>query len=323
MDRRSFLIASSAALLARPAFSQTNWPSRPIRIIVPFAAGGPTDFIARLFATPLSTVLGQPVVVENRPGASGTIGSQAVADATPDGYTLLHNTVGMHGIIPLMYPDLRLQPLRDFVPIATTGAMPNVLVTHPTKLKISSVRELVEKGRSSPGALNFATFGSGTSPHVYAMLLQKLAGFTGTPIPYRGSAPAMTAVLAGEVDFLFDNISTCIGQIKGGALQGLGITSPARSSALPNLPTMKEAGYPGFNLNFWFSLEAPVKTPAPIVEKLQLAMAKVIAEKSYIDGLQVRGAEPFATERSELRAFLVRETEGWQKTAKELGVKPD
>ena len=323
MDRRSFLIAGTTALLARPALSQTDWPLRPIRIVVPFAAGGPTDFIARLFATPLSALLGQAVVVDNRPGASGNIGSQAVADATPDGYTLLHNTVGMHGIIPLMYPDLRLQPLRDLVPIATTGAVPNVLVTHPTKLQITSVRQLVEKGRSSPGALNFATFGPGTSPHVYAMLLQKLAGFTGTPIPYKGSAPAMTAVLAGEVDFLFDNVSTCIGQIKGGALQALGITSPTRSSALPNLPTMKEAGYPGFNLNFWFSLEAPARTPAPIVEKLQMAMARVISERSYIEGLQIRGAEPFATERADLGAFLVRETARWQETAKELGVKPE
>ncbi|WP_151447642.1 Bug family tripartite tricarboxylate transporter substrate binding protein [Lacisediminimonas profundi] len=325
MDRRSFLLAGASAIVAAPAFAQSanDWPSRPIRIVVPFAAGGPTDFIARLLATPLSAALGQSVVIENRPGASGNIGSQAVADAAPDGYTLVHNTVGMHGIIPLMYPSLRLQPLRDLVPIATTGAMANVLVTHPSKLQVGSVRELVEKGRSRPGALTFATFGNGTSPHVYAMLLQKLGGFTGLAIPYRGSAPAMTAALAGEVDFLFDNISTCAGQIKAGTLKGLGITSTVRSSLLPNLPTMKEAGFPGFDLNFWFSLEAPAKTPAPIVEKLQMAMAKVLADKSYIEGLQARGAEPFATKPSELISFVASETERWQKTATNIGIKAD
>jgi tripartite-type tricarboxylate transporter receptor subunit TctC len=325
MDRRSFLVAGTAALLTGPALSQnaSDWPSRPIRIVVPFAAGGPTDFIARLVATHLGAALGQSVFVDNRPGASGNIGSQAVADATPDGYTLLHNTVGMHGIIPLMYPNLSLQPLRDFVPIATSGAMPNVLVTPPSKLQVKSIRELVEKGRSRPGALNYATFGNGTSPHIYALLLQKLGGFSATPVPYRGSAPAMTAVMAGEIDFLFDNISTCAGHIKGGALQGLGITSPVRSSVLPDLQTMKEAGYPGFDLNFWFSLEAPAKTSKAIIEKLQQTMAQVLADKRYIEALQARGAEPFVTKPSDLQAFVIAETERWQRTAKELGIRPD
>jgi tripartite-type tricarboxylate transporter receptor subunit TctC len=260
-------------------------------------------------------------VVENRPGASGNIGSKFVADSTPDGYSLLHNTVGMRGLIPVMYPNFPLKAEKEFAPIAITGAMPNVVTVHPQKLGVKTVEDLIALGRSKPGALNYATYGNGTSPHVYGLLLQKLGNFKATPIPYAGSAPAMTAVMAGEVDFLFDNISTCLGQIKGGKLLGLGITSPNRSSVLPDVPTMKEAGYSGFDLNFWFALDAPADTPAPAVQRLRAAMERVLADKQYIEGLKARGAEPFTVPASRLPAFMAAETEKWLKTAQELGIK--
>jgi len=322
LNRRTVLIATAAAAIAKPGFAQ-SWPTRTIKIVVPFAAGGPTDFIARLLAIPLSRALGQTVIIDNRPGASGNLGAQVVLDDEADGYTLLHNTVGMQAVNPLMYPTAKFLPQRDFVSIGTTGAMPNVLVVHPTKSGVKTVSELIAKGKVKENSLTYATFGAGTSPHIYGALLQKLGGFTALSVPYKGSAPAVTGVISGQVDFLFDSMTTCVGLIQGGSLHGLAITSSARSPLIPNVPTLKEAGYPAFDLKYWFSLQASAKTPPQIVEKLRQAVAKAVQDKTYVDSLMARGAEPLFTKPADLNTFIAKDSERWTSIARSIGIKPE
>jgi tripartite-type tricarboxylate transporter receptor subunit TctC len=320
--RRTLILGAAASVIARPLLA-AEWPSRPIKLIVPFAAGGPTDFIARLLATPLSKELGQPVVIDNRPGASGNLGAQNVLDADADGYTLLHNTVGMQAVNPLMYPTARFLPQRDFVPIATTAAMPNVLVVHPGKLPVKSLADLVKLAKSRPEGLTYATFGAGTSPHIYGALLQKAAGFKAVAIPYKGSSPALTDVMAGQVDFVFDSFTTCIGQIQGGKLRALATTGATRSPLLPDVPTLKEAGYPDVDLKFWFSLQASAHTKKDVVDRLRAAAEKAVKDPAYVEALRARGAEPFPMPIAGLQSFVQRDSERWATVARGLGIQPE
>lgn len=321
LNRRSVLIGTAATMVARASIA-ASWPTKPVRIIVPFPPGGPTDFVIRLLTTPLAAALGQAVIVENRPGVSGNAGTQAVVDGEADGYTLVHNTVGVQAVNPLMYPGSRLNPQRDLVGIATTATMPNVLVVNPRKLPVKTLRELVDLGKQEPNKLSCANFGSGTSAHIYGSLLQKLGEFQATEVAYRGSALALNDVIAGHVDFLFDSMSTCVGHVNAGTLRGLAITSNARSSQLPDVPTMAEAGFPAFDLKFWFALFAPARTPAAIVERLQKAIEQAMADPTYAAALRARGAEPLVTPRTELAAFLASDAERWANIAKQIGVKP-
>lgn len=319
---RRTVVAGALSMMATRVRASTDWPTRPIKIVVPFAAGGPTDFVARLVAKPLSESLGQQVLIENRPGASGDIGAQAVADAEPDGYTLLHTTIATQALNPILLPASRLRPLRDLTPVGTTAALPNVLVVQPKKHDIKTVQELAELGRKTPRGLSFGTFGHGTSPHILSLLFQKKAGFEAVPIAYRGSAPALTDLLTGQLDFLFDNITTSSEQIRAGAVRGLAVTSATRSSALPDIPTMKEAGFEGFDLSFGFSLMAPVRTPAEIMTRLQGAFDPVASGAGYAEALRARGAEPFVVPRAELKGFLERATETWTSVARQIDLGP-
>lgn len=321
MTRRS-VVAGGLCLLATRAGASTDWPNRPIRIIVPFAPGGPTDFVARLVAKPLSDALGQQVLIENRPGASGNLGAQGVADADPDGYTLLHTTIATQALNPVLMPASRLRPLTDFAPVGTTAALPNVLVVQPKKHDIKTVGELAELARKMPRGLTFGTFGHGTSPHILSLLFQKKAGFEAVPVAYRGSAPAMTDILSGQLDFLFDNITTSAEQIHAGTVRGLAVTSATRSSVLPDIPTMKEAGFDGFDLNFGFSLMAPVKMPAALLTRLQDAFDPIASGASYAAALKARGAEPLVVPRAELPRFLERATETWLNVARQIDLGP-
>ena len=321
MSRRS-MVAGGLCLMAPQVRASSDWPSRPIRIIVPFAAGGPTDFVARLVAKPLGDALGQQMVIENRPGASGNLGAQGVADADPDGYTLLHTTIATQALNPLLLPASRLRPLKDFAPVGTTAALPNVLVVKPGKHDVKTVRELAELGARMPRGLTFGTFGHGTSPHILSLLFQKKAGFEAVPVAYRGSAPALTDILSGQLDFLFDNITTSAEQIRAGAVRGLAVTSATRSSVLPDIPTMKEAGFEGFDLNFGFSLMAPAATPAAIMTRLQDAFDPIASGAAYAEQLRARGADALIVPRANLQGFLERATEGWLDVARQIGLGP-
>jgi len=309
-----------AAALSGPALADT-WPSKPITLVVPFSAGGPTDFIARLVADPLARELGQQVIVQNKPGASGNVGYQSVLNGPADGYTLMHNTVAMQAINPLMYPSAKMQPLQDYVPIGTTGAMPNLLVVNPERTPVKTLAELVERGRGMKQGLSYATFGPGSSPHVYGASLQKLAGFQAVGVAYKGSANAVTDVIGGQVDFLFDSMSTSLGQVQAGRLKALAITSAQRSPLLPDVPTLKEAGYPSLDLKFWFSLQAPAGTPPETVQKLREAVARVVASDAYRKAMQERGAEAFRVAPADLDAFFKRETMQWTQAAQTIGLK--
>lgn len=320
ITRRSFIVGAGA-LVAAPAFGSSKWPAKPIRIVVPFPPGGPTDLIVRLFSEPLASALGQPVVVENRSGASGNIGAQHVADAEPDGYTLVHNTVGIQAINPLMYPDSRLNPQNDFIGIATTTAIPSVLVVNPKSLPVTSLQELIETGKKNPDKLNMATFGVGTSAHVYGSLLQKQGEFNAVEVPYRGSGLALTALLGDQVDFLFSNITTCISHIQAGTLRALAVAAPARLAELPDVPTMSEAGYPGIDLKFWMALYAPAKTPKPIVDTLRKTLYQLMTDPKYAATLREKGAAAMPIAPAELDQFLKTDTERWARAAREIGIK--
>jgi tripartite-type tricarboxylate transporter receptor subunit TctC len=315
-------IAGASSLFATRVLAAADWPSRLIKIVVPFAAGGPTDFVARLLAEPLGTAVGQQVIIENRPGASGNLGAQAVADAEPDGYTLLHTTVATQALNPILMPSSKLRPLKDLVAVGTTAALPNVLVVQPKKIDASSVQQLVELGKMAPKSLNYGTFGHGTSPHILSLLLQRKAGFEAVAVAYRGSAPALTDLISGQIDYLFDNVTTSAEQIKAGIVRGLAITSASRSPVLPDLPTMKEAGFDGFDLNFGFSLMAPVRTPPAILTKLRSAFDTAVKTTSYANELRARGAEPLLVAQADLAGFVERETERWVQVAQQISLNP-
>lgn len=314
------LTIHSALLTLCSTVSAQSWPTKPVTIVVPFAAGGPTDFIARLLAEPLSKELGQPVVISNRPGASGTIGVQSVKDSTPDGYTLVHTTIAAQALNPILYPDWKVVPQKDFVVIGTTATLPNVLVVSPS-LGITKLSELVDLAKKKSEGLSYATFGVGTSPHILGMLFQKAANLRAVSVPYKGSAPALIDVMAGVVDFSFDNITTSAPQVKAGKVNALAIASPNRSMMLPEVPTLAELGYKGFDLSFGFSLSAPTGIPSESLDRLQSAFQKISRSEEYAQNLRARGAEPLLVGTAELTAFIKNADQRWVKVADELGLK--
>lgn len=322
INRRTLLAGGMAAAFA-PRFASANtFPASPLKIVVPFAPGGPTDFIIRLLNDPLAANLRQTVVIENRVGAAGNIGAMAVAQGPADGYTMLHSTVAMLGVNPILYPANNYNPLKDFQTIATTASLPNVLVVNPHYTDVKSVAELVEYAKKKKGGLTYATFGSGSSPHILGALFQKLTGIEAVPVPFRGSAPALTEVVGGRVDMLFDSITTSAEQIKSGTVRGLAVTSPKRVPQLSDIPTMKEAGFSGFDLNFWFSVQVPTATPAAVVERLQAAFEATASQQTFADALTQRGAERLIVPKSELKDFVARESARWTQVAHDIGLKP-
>ncbi|NYT61736.1 tripartite tricarboxylate transporter substrate binding protein [Alcaligenaceae bacterium] len=317
---KQFLCLCTATMCSA-AFAQ-DWPSRAVTIVVPFAAAGPTDFIARILAEPLSKELGQPVIVANRPGASGTIGVHGVKESTPDGYTLVHTTIAAQALNPVLYPDWKVVPQKDFALVGTTATLPNILVVSP-ELGVSSLDELIKLAKSKDGELTYATFGVGTSPHILGMLLQKSAGFKAISVPYKGSAPALLAVLGGQIGFSFDNITTSSPQIKAGKIKGLAIAAPNRSKILPDIPTLAEQGLSGFDLSFGFTLSAPAGVPQDVLDKLQKAFQKVVQSPAYAEALQSRGAEPLLVKSADLPAYIKQADDRWLQVADELNLKAD
>jgi tripartite-type tricarboxylate transporter receptor subunit TctC len=321
INRRAFLLGAAASLVTAPSLAQ-SLTSRSLRIVVPFSAGGPTDFIARLFAQQFAQEIGMPVIIDNRPGASGNLGTQHVVDSEPDGLTIVHTTAAMQAVNPLMYPSAKFLPSRDLVPIGMTAALPNVLVVHP-KSGIKTIDDLVRKGKQPGAELTFATFGPGSSPHVYGSVLRKATGISAIAVPYKGSGNAINDVLAGNIDFIFDSMTTSVSHVRSGKLVGLAITSAQRSQLLPDVPTLKETGYGDLDLKFWFALQVHAKTPADMVERLRKACARTVQDKKYMEGLIARGAEPFYVEPSQLTTFIKNDSERWTVAARSIGIKPD
>ena len=257
------------------ACAQT-YPTKPIQMIVPFPPGGTTDIFARLIGQKLSEALGQQVVIDNRGGAGGNIGANAVAKADPDGHTLVMGTVGTHAINPSLYVKMPHDVLRDFEPVAFVAGVPNVMVVNPTAVKAKTVQEFIQEAKAAPGKFSFASSGNGTSIHLSGELFKQMTGVNIVHVPYRGSGPAVNDLVAGQVHLMFDNLPSSIQQIRAGNLRALAVTSAQRSPALPDVPTVAESGLPGFEASSWFAIFAPAKTPKPIVDKLNAEVLKAV-----------------------------------------------
>lgn len=328
---RRRLLATAAAVTASPlaALAQTAWPGKPVRIVVPFPAGGTTDILARAIAPELQRVFGQPFVVDNKPGAGGNTGAAQVARAANDGYTLLMGTVGTHAINPSLYPRMPYDHLKDFAPVTLVAGVPNVLVVNPAaaqKYGINTVADLTRVAKANPGRLNVASSGNGTSIHLSAELFKSLTGTFMLHLPYRGSGPALIDLLAGNVDLMFDNLPSALPHIKSGRLKALAVTSSRRSQAIPELPTMAEAGGPAlktYEASSWFGLLAPAGTPADIVTRLQQETAKALAVPAIRERLQSQGAIPSGMAPAEFVSFIDLETRKWAQVVKASGAKVD
>ena len=308
---------------AMDAFAQAPaYPTKPIRLVVPFPAGGATDILARAVAQKLTEAWGQAVVVDNRPGAGGNIGSELVAKATPDGYTLEMGTVGTHAINASLYAKMPYDHVKDFAPVILVAGVPNVLVVTPS-LPANSVQELIAYAKANPGKLNFASSGSGTSIHLSGELFKVMAGVEMTHIPYKGSAPALQDLIGGQVQLMFDNLPPSLPQIKSGKLRALGVTTATRSAALPDTPTIAESGLPGFEASSWFGVLAPAGTPPAIVAKLNTEIARWLATPEAREKLVALGATAAGGTPEDFARHIAAETAKWAKVVKDSGAKVD
>jgi tripartite-type tricarboxylate transporter receptor subunit TctC len=313
----------TAIALAHPAGAQAPaYPTKPIRLVVPFPPGGATDILARAVAQKLTEAWGQSVVVDNRPGAGGNIGSELVAKAAPDGYTLEMGTVGTHAINASLYAKMPYDHVKDFAPVILVAAVPNVLVVNPA-VPVNSVQELIAYAKANPGKLNFASSGSGTSIHLSGELFKVMAGVQMTHVPYKGSAPALQDLLGGQVQLMFDNLPPSLPQIKAGKLRALGVTSTARSPALPDVPTIAESGLPGFEASSWFGVLAPAGTASTIIAKLNAEIAKWLASPEAKEKLVAIGANGAGGTPEDFARHIQTETAKWAKVVKESGAKVD
>ncbi len=320
-------VAAGMVLAGLPVAAQTSWPTKPVKIIVPFAPGGTTDILARAVAPALSSAFGLPFVVENRAGAGGNIGADAVAKATADGYTLLMGTVGTHAINKALYAKMPFDSQKDFAPITLVAGVPNVMVMNTDKaatLRINSVDDFIKYARANPGKLSMASSGNGTSIHLAGELFKSMTGTFMTHIPYRGSGPALLDLIGGNVDVMFDNLPSALPQIKAGKLKAFAVTSAQRSAALPELPTLEEAGkLKGFDASSWFGLLAPAGTPPEIVSRIQQEVAKSLGTAAIKEKMQGQGAIPSGNTPAQFSDFINAEHKKWAQVVKVSGAKVD
>ncbi|TMG75974.1 MAG: tripartite tricarboxylate transporter substrate binding protein [Betaproteobacteria bacterium] len=297
---------AGAALVASAAAAE-DWPARPLHLVVPYAAGGPVDLSARLIAASLQQALAQPVVVENKPGAGGNIGADFVAKSAPDGYTVVMGAIATHAINPALYPKFPYDPVRDFRHIALLVQVPNVLVVS-NDLPARSVADLIRLAKAQPGRLDFASGSTGSTGHLAGELFKQLTGTYMVHIPYKGSAPAVADLIAGRVQLMFDNLASALPQIQAGKARALAVTTAHRSSFVPELPTLEEAGVRPFDLTTWWGLMAPAGTPQPIVDRLAAEAAKALQSPELRERWRAMGSEPPTIKTpAEFTAFVERE----------------
>ena len=298
------------------------WPSKPIRYIVPFAPGGTTDILGRMVAAGLSSALGQPVVVENKPGQAGSIGAAELARAAPDGHTLGGGTISSHAINPSLYPQLSYDPLKDFAPITMLATLPNMLIVHPS-LNVSSVRELVALLKANPNKYSFGSAGNGTSQHISGELFKIMTGTQMQHIPYKGSGPMIPDLIAGTIQLFFENITTAHPQVKAGKLKALAVTSTKRSFVAPEVPTMAEAGLAGYDISSWQAMYAPAGLPKDILGRVHAEVVKTLRAPDNAKKLQDLGLDAGGIAPEELTAFMRAEIPRLGKVVKESGAKVD
>lgn len=308
----------SAALGAPVLCAAQTFPARPVTLIVPYPAGGSADILARTVGQKLSEKLGQPVVIDNKAGAGTAIGARHVAEAAPDGYTLLLGTVSSHAINPAM-SKVGYDPVRDFVAVAPLGSIPFVLVAHPGT-PYQTLPELLAAARQQPGTINYASAGPGTSNHLAGEMLASAAGIKLMHVPYRGSAPALADVLAGHVPLMFDLQTTSAPYVRQGKLKALAVTGSQRSALLPNVPTVAESGVPGYEVSAWFAVFAPAKVPQPVQKRLSDGLTEVLRAPDMLQKLRELGAEPDARSAAEFNAYVRTEAEKYERVVKAAGL---
>lgn len=310
MKRIALALAAGLALCTGPAAAQAPWPSQPIKWIVPYPPGGSTDMLARLVSHKLGERLGQPVIVENKAGAGGNVGTDFTVKQPADGYTIVMGNIGPISINPALYPDLPYQPQRDLAPVTMLMSVPNLLVVNPA-LPVRSVQELIAYARKAPEPIGYATPGAGTSLHLAGELFASSAGLRLTHVPYRGSAPGLNDTVAGHVPMMFDNMPSALQLVKAGKLRALAITSAARSPQLPDVPTMAEAGLPGYEIAGWFGVLAPAATPRPVVERLNKELLAVLAMPDVREQIGAMGGIIAAEGPAGFGRYIASETEKW------------
>lgn len=296
------------------------YPARPVRLIVPAPPGSAPDFLSRLISPKLTDMWGQPIVIDNVVGAGGNIGTDRVAKAAADGYTLLFNTIGPISVNVSMYKELPYDPQKDLAPITLVAKVPNILVVHPS-VPVRNVRELIAYGKANPGKLRYASPGSGTSPHLAAELLNTSTGLKMLHVPYKSSAQMTTDLLGGQVEVMFHNAPVVLPHIKAGTARGLGVTSSNRQSSAPDIPTVAEAGVPGFEVTAWFGFMAPGNTSAAVINKVHADVVKALAIPDVRERMLPQAAEPVGNTPQEYAAFITAEIAKWAKVVKESGAK--
>jgi tripartite-type tricarboxylate transporter receptor subunit TctC len=318
----SMAAALAVAGVPGSALAADVYPSKAIRMVVPFPPGGTTDILARVAGQKLTEALGQQVIIDNRAGAGGNIGTELVAKSPPDGYTLLTDPGSTLTINPSLFSKLPFDTLKDFAPVTILAAVPNVLVVHPS-LPVKNVKELIALAKSKPGQLNYASTGAGQSTHLSMELFKTLAGVDIAHIPYKGSSPALTDLLGGQVPMMFDNMPSSLPHVKAGKLRALAVSTLKRSPALPQLPTVAESGLPGFEVSVWFAVLAPAGTPREIVQRLNGALVKALQSPDVKQRLADQGAEPVGNTPEQFTAVLQRDLVKWAKVVKDANVKLD
>ena len=321
-------LALASALAAGAAISSISpaapahaaYPSKPVRVIVPYPAGGTTDIIARIAANQLSERLKQPFIVENRAGASGAIGSQAVAQSAPDGYTLVMGTASSHGINSALQKNLPYDAVKDFAPVTVVANTPNIIIAN-TATPVKTLGDLVKLAKAEPGKINFGSTSPGGSPHMSAELLKMMAGIDMTHVPYKGAAPMLTDLIGGQVQIGFDNLPSSIGFVKSGKVRALAVTTARRWPGAPDIPTVAESGVPGYEVSGWFGLLAPAGTPKAILLKLQSTVAEAVRTPEVAKQLRDLGAEPVANTPDVFAQEIRDDVDKWRKVVKSTGLK--
>ena len=327
LSRFRLAAALAGLLLASPALSPaTAWaqgyPAKPIRLVVPFPPGGSLDVVARAIGQRLSVAWGQPVVIDNRPGAGGNIGADLVAKSAPDGYTILEGALSTHAVNVSLYSRMPYDPVRDFAPITLVAVTPNVLVLNPS-VPASSVKELIAYAKANPGKLSFGSGSNGSAGHLAGELFKTEAGVDMVHVPYKGAAPAMQDLLGGRIQLMFDNLANSMQQVRAGKLKALAVTTAQRSALVPDLPTLSETGLPGFDIYTWWGFFAPAGTPKEIVAKWNAEVARILNTQEMKEFFAQQGAEPAPDSPEEFAALIRREIPKYAKIVKDSGAKVD
>lgn len=310
------------AATTAPALAQQSYPNKPIRMVCPFPPGGTTDLVARTVAQKLSEAWGQQVVVDNRSGAGGLIGTEMVAKAAPDGYTILLGSITTHAVNPALYKKLNFDPLKDFYPVSLIVSSPQLLAVHPS-VPVKSVKELIALAKEKPGRLNYGSAGTGTSPHLTFELFKSTAGIDIVHIPYKGTGPAITDLVGGQVQMMITGVVALMPHVKSGKLRGIAVTSSRRTTALPDIPTVSESGVPNFDVSSWFGVFLPAGTPKPIVARLNGEIRKILELAEVRKRLIDQGADPASDTPEQFAAYVKSEMARWGKVVRDTGIRAD